>query len=87
MLATVEGIYRNGKVELAELPSDLSENTPAIVTFLTRHVIDLRTHGIDEIEATELCARLTSFSEDWDSPEMDSDDDYVNRALRHTLGV
>ena len=76
MLATVEGIYRNGKVELTELPSDLSDNTPVIVTFLTRRVIDLRMHGISEVEATELRAQLMSFSEDWDSPEMDIYDDY-----------
>ena len=76
MLATVEGIYRNGKVELTELPSDLSDNTPVIVTFLTRRVIDLRMHGISEAEATELRAQLMSFSEDWDSSEMDIYDDY-----------
>ncbi|MBD2301353.1 hypothetical protein H6G80_24715 [Nostoc sp. FACHB-87] len=33
MLQSIEGIYKNGKVELAELPSDVSESR-VIVTFL-----------------------------------------------------
>ena len=31
---TIEGIYRDGKVELSETPSDMCEGTPVIVTFL-----------------------------------------------------
>jgi glucan biosynthesis protein len=33
MLLTVEGTYRNGKVELAEIPDDI-EQADVIVTFL-----------------------------------------------------
>ena len=33
MLQSIEGIYKHGKVELAELPSDVSESR-VIVTFL-----------------------------------------------------
>jgi hypothetical protein len=33
MLQSIEGIYKDGKVELAELPSDVSESR-VIVTFL-----------------------------------------------------
>ncbi len=37
MLKTVEGTYRNGWVELAELPDDLGE-AQVIVTFLPKDV-------------------------------------------------
>lgn len=33
MLQSIEGIYKDGKVELAELPTDISESQ-VIVTFL-----------------------------------------------------
>lgn len=34
MLNTVEGIYRNGKIELAETPTEITE-AHVLVTFLT----------------------------------------------------
>ena len=37
---------------------------------------DLRSRGVGPSEAAELRARLTSFAEDWESPEMDCDDNY-----------
>ena len=76
MLATVEGIYRNGKIELVEVPSDLNEETPVIVTFLRKRFVDLEAHSISAAEAAELRANLLPFAEEWDSPEMDVYDDY-----------
>ena len=38
--------------------------------------IDLRERGIDEAQAAEIRARLASFAEDWESPEMDVYDNY-----------
>jgi hypothetical protein len=76
MLNTVEGVYRNGKIELIELPPDLNENTPVIVTFLSKRLIDLHARQISEAEAAELRARLMTFAQEWDSPEMDDYDDY-----------
>ena len=76
MLKSVEGVYRNGKVELAEAPSDVSDETPVIVTFLGSGSIDLREHSIDEAQAADLRARLQSFAQDWDSPDMSIYDDY-----------
>lgn len=35
-LLTVEGTYKHGKVELAERPDGLGEETPVLVTFLPR---------------------------------------------------
>jgi hypothetical protein len=76
MHKSVEGIYRNGKVELAEVPTDVHDETRVIVTFLEPRSIDLRVRGIDEAHAADLRARLATFAEDWDSPEMDIYDDY-----------
>ena len=38
--------------------------------------IDLRERGIDEAQAAEMRARLASFAEDWESPEMNIYDNY-----------
>ncbi|MYK18379.1 hypothetical protein F4055_09485 [Candidatus Poribacteria bacterium] len=38
--------------------------------------IDLRERGIDEAQAAEMRARLASFAEDWESPEMSVYDNY-----------
>ena len=76
MLRTVHGRYRAGKIELAQQPNNGSEDTPVIVTFLESDLIDLRAYGFDKTAAAELRARLTTFAEDWDSPEMDDYDQY-----------
>ena len=76
MLKTIEGIYRDGKIELAEVPGDVRNETHVIVTFLEPRLVDLRARGIDEAHAAELRARLATFVEDWDSPEMDVYNDY-----------
>ena len=77
MLTAIEGIYRNGQVELREQPANLPEESRVIVTFLDPAAgIDLRTCGIDSAQALDLRARLAAFAEEWDSPEMDAYDDY-----------
>ncbi len=76
MLTTIEGMYRGGKIELLELPSDIHEDTPVIVTFLSTHSIDLPKRGIDKAQAADLRERLTTFAEDWESPEMSIYDNY-----------
>jgi hypothetical protein len=76
MHTTVEGTYRNGRVELSETPHNVGEETRVLVTFLTPGSIDLRAAGIDEGQAAELRTRLSAFAEDWDSPEMSDYDDY-----------
>jgi len=76
MLKTVEGIYRHGRIELTEEPRDVREETRVLVTFLEPMLIDLRARGIDEGQAAELRARLGTFTEDWESPEMSIYDDY-----------
>jgi hypothetical protein len=71
MLTAVEGVFRNGKVEFPAPPAQPDE-TRVIVTFLpVSSRIDLAARGIGEAEATQLRARLATFAEDWDRPEMD----------------
>lgn len=76
MLTAIQGIYRDGKIQLTETPRNVSDNTPVIVTFLTPGKIDLFVRGIDEAQAADLRTRLTTFAEEWDSPEMDVYDNY-----------
>jgi hypothetical protein len=75
MLTTIQGIYRNGTIQLTEIPRDVDDETPVIVTFLTGNV-DLATRGMDEKQAADLRARLATFAEEWESPEMDIYDNY-----------
>lgn len=70
MFKSIEGIYREGRIELLELPpADLEGKV--IVTFLSAGSVDLAERGIDERHAAGLRQRLKSFAEDWDRPEMD----------------
>ena len=75
MLKSVAGIYRNGKVELVELPENVGDETQVIVTFLNENEVDLRAAGIDEEHAAELRGRLSAFT-DWNNPDMDLYDHY-----------
>jgi hypothetical protein len=71
MLTAVEGIYRDGKVELLE-PSTFAEGSRVIVTLLPKNgPIDLQSVGINEELAGEIRDRFASFAEDWDRPDMD----------------
>ena len=46
MLIIIEGVYRDGRVELKSLPSNVAEESKVIVTFIDADV-DLAAHGID----------------------------------------
>jgi hypothetical protein len=71
MLKSVEGIFRNGRVELLE-PAPQAEESRVLVTFLpSTRPIDLQARGIDPAAAADLRSRLNAFSEDWQRPEMD----------------
>ena len=78
MLTRVEGIYRNGRIELTQLPANVPEETRAIGTFieLEKEGIDLSAYGIDETQAKSLQTNLATFAEDWNSPEMSIYDHY-----------
>lgn len=66
---TIEGVFRNGMIELSETPLDVDE-TRVIVTFLPESAINLSGRGIDEAQAAALRKRLSTFVEDWELPEM-----------------
>jgi hypothetical protein len=67
-MLTIEGTYKNGKVELAEKPAQVNQSR-VLVTFLESNGVDLRARGIDETQAVELRARLKTFTEDWERSE------------------
>jgi hypothetical protein len=79
MVKSVEGICRNGKVELAE-PLAEAEGSRVIVTWVrSGEPVDLRERGVDESQAADLRHRLTAFGEDWDRPEMAAYDELPPR--------
>jgi len=79
MVKSVEGVYRNGKVELTE-PIAEAEGSRVIVTWVKpSSPIDLRDRGIGASEAADLRSRLSAFAEDWDRPEMDAYDELPPR--------
>ena len=76
MLTAIQGIYRSGKIHLTELPRNVTDETPVVVTFLKTGGIDLQARGISVTQATDLRARLATFSEEWNNPEMEIYDNY-----------
>jgi hypothetical protein len=75
MLRSIEGIYRNGKVELTELPPPDAAGR-VIVTFVSSpaQTVDLAERGVTPEQAADLRHRLATFAEDWQRPEMDAYD-------------
>jgi hypothetical protein len=72
MLTSIEGVYRDGRVELAESPPPGTTGR-VIVTFvsLPATVVDLGERGMGLEQAADLRHRLATFVEDWQRPEMD----------------
>jgi hypothetical protein len=75
MLRSIEGVYRDGKVELAESPPPGTTGR-VIVTFVSSPVapVDLRERGMSPEQAADLRQRLAAFVDDWQRPEMDAYD-------------
>lgn len=79
MVKSVEGIYRNGKVDLLE-PLSEAEGARVIVTWVVPpEAVNLHARGMDEAQAADLRHRLGAFVEDWDRPEMAIYDDLPAR--------
>jgi len=71
MLKSVEGIFKNGKVELLE-PAPQAGESRVLVTFLGNGgPVNLAERGIDQKQAADLRRRLGAIAEDWDRPDMD----------------
>ncbi len=75
-MLTVEGIYKDGKIELLETVSDVKQ-AKVLVTFIENSDIDLQTTGIDETQAKDLREKFAAF-EDWNDPALDIYNDYDN---------
>ena len=75
MLKSVEGVYREGKVEFLE-PVPEGTTGRVIVTFVTatEPTVDLAARGVTPEQAADLRQRLATFAEDWQRPEMDAYD-------------
>ena len=79
MVKSVEGIYRNGKVDVSE-PLSEAEGSRVIVTWICPdQPVDLREGGITESQAADLRRRLAPFAADWDRPEMAAYDELPSR--------
>src|ERR1035441_543012 len=79
IVKSVEGIYRNGKVELLESLAE-AEGSRVVVTWIhPAEPVDLRERGIDESQAADLRHRLAPFAEDWNRPEMAAYDELPAR--------
>jgi uncharacterized UPF0146 family protein len=76
VLTTVEGVYRDGRIELKNLPNNMPEEAKVIVTFVDSNDVDLAVHGIDKSQAEALRNSLATFADDWNSPEMSIYDNY-----------
>lgn len=68
----ISGVYRNGKIELAELPPNISE---AVVSIFFYPDISLSELGINKRAASELREKFSTFT-DWENSEMDVYNDY-----------
>jgi hydrogenase maturation factor len=73
-MLTVEGIYKDGKIELLETVSEVKQ-TKVLITFLETNDVDLRALGINPEEASELREKFAAF-EDWNDPALDVYNDY-----------
>ena len=71
MLKSVEGVFRNGRIELLESVSQAEESRVVVTFFPSQPSVDLAQRGIAPAAAADLRARLSAFAEDWDRPDMD----------------
>ena len=78
MIQSVEGIFRNGKVELLEEPKDVQE-ARVIVTFLPAAMGPQGGPAFTTEEVADLRGKLAAWEEDWSAPGMEAYDDYETR--------
>lgn len=73
MLKAVQGIYRDGKIELAELPPEIKE-ARVVVTFLPAEEDQPGKPPLTDAEINELRWKLQAWEDDWNAPGMESYD-------------
>ena len=74
MLKTMEGIYRDGKVEFTEKPPKVRE-ARVIVTFLPLRSSKVEAPKLTFSEVSELRGKLSAWEEDWNAPGMEAYDE------------
>jgi hypothetical protein len=78
MIQSVEGVFRNGKVELLQEPVDICE-ARVIVTFLPEAAGTAAGPAFTRDEIADLRGKLAAWEEDWNAPGMEAYDDYETR--------
>jgi hypothetical protein len=78
MIQSVEGVFRNGKVELLEEPVDVGE-ARVIVTFLPDASGPAGGPSFTREEVADLRGKLAAWEEDWNAPGMEQYGDYETR--------
>ena len=78
MIQTVEGVFRNGKVELLETPPNIPESR-VIVTFLPPVTGPGGGPSYTPDEIADLRGKLAAWDQDWNAPGMEAYDDYETR--------
>jgi hypothetical protein len=76
MLTTVEGVYRDGQIELKSLPRGVVNEAKVIVIFVSPDVVNLAAAGIERFQSKFLHNSLATFADDWNNPEMSIYDNY-----------
>jgi hypothetical protein len=78
MIQTVEGIFRNGKVELLAQPEHIDE-ARVLVTFLPGATGPEAGPLFTPDELADLRGKLAAWQDDWNAPGMEAYDDYETR--------
>lgn len=78
MIQSIEGIFRDGKVELMEKPKDIEE-ARVIVTFLPGTGTSESDLDFTPEEIADLRGKLAAWEEDWNAPGMEAYNDYEAR--------
>lgn len=78
MIQSVEGVFRNGQVELLEEPENIRE-ARVIVTFLPDAIGPAGGPWFTSEEVADLRGKLAAWEEDWNAPGMEAYDDYETR--------
>jgi hypothetical protein len=78
MIQTVEGVFRNGQVELLEMPEHIKE-ARVIVTFLPTLTGPEGGPAFTADEIADLRGKLAAWDDDWNAPGMEAYDDYEAR--------
>jgi len=78
MIQSVEGIFRNGKIELLETPQVVGD-ARVIVTFLSSSAVQEGDPVCTPEEEAELRGKLAAWEADWNAPGMEAYNDYKAR--------